>query len=152
MSLAQVARELILAGVTGDALCDALERVERSMTPARSKAAERTARWRERKQQEAVSVTCDVRDACDVLKEPLSPIPPIQENNLPSQKKTPKGVFQKGSRLSPDWRPSEAGMADAVGRLGERLAAATALGAVLILTATLLSLQPELRESSTLSP
>lgn len=46
--MAVVIRELVAAGVTGDALVAACERIEAGSMPVRSVGAERTARWRER--------------------------------------------------------------------------------------------------------
>ena len=56
--IAAVLRELIAAGVTGDALVTAIERIEAAIYPARSAGAARTARWRERhKASQNVTVT-----------------------------------------------------------------------------------------------
>ena len=80
MSLsAAVIRELVAAGVTGDALVAACERIEAASKPARMSGAERTAKWRESKK------TIGVSDACDVtvshtpspLVPPFPPAPPI---------------------------------------------------------------------------
>lgn len=64
MSLsAAVIRELVAAGVTGDALVAACERIEATAYPARTKGAERTARWRNRKAEASQSVTVTDSDA-----------------------------------------------------------------------------------------
>jgi hypothetical protein len=56
-----IVRELIAAGVTGDALVTALERIEAAAAPVRSKGAERTARWRER-HKPSQNVTSDAKE------------------------------------------------------------------------------------------
>lgn len=60
---AAVIRELMAAGVTGDALVAACERIEATSYPARTKGAERTARWRNRKMEASQSVTVTKCDA-----------------------------------------------------------------------------------------
>lgn len=49
ISMAAVVRELVAAGVTGDALVAALTRIESSAIPLRTVNAERQARYRERR-------------------------------------------------------------------------------------------------------
>lgn len=68
ITMAAVVRELVAAGVTGDALVTAIERIEAASAPKRSAGAERTARWRERHKasQSVTSVTSD--DATDANK------------------------------------------------------------------------------------
>lgn len=46
--VAAALKELVAAGVTGEALVQAIERIEAAVEVVRSPAAERTARWRER--------------------------------------------------------------------------------------------------------
>jgi hypothetical protein len=73
------------------------------IAPARSSAAERQARYRERK---AESVTRDVTPPSLKDLEPYSPRVEVNPNPPPS-KNPPKGG-QKGSRLPSDWQPSDA--------------------------------------------
>jgi hypothetical protein len=90
MSLtAAVVRELVAAGVTGDALVTACERIEAAATPLRSTGAERTARWRERNKKRHSDVTASqVTLTPSPLVPPLSPaplsppiIPPTRNDN-----------------------------------------------------------------------
>lgn len=92
-----VVKELIAAGITGDALVAACERIEAASKAARSKGAERTARWRERRDQRHSDVTCDGKDVTtkrhgDVtashpspLVPPFPPAPPIPPIIPPSR-------------------------------------------------------------------
>lgn len=139
MSFAAIIRELIAAGVTGDALCDAIARIEQSMKPARASGAERQARYRERKkveasaQAEASRVTSrdvsDVSDACDVtnvtdcyfsddasrarsLCEDSNNIPPvILTDDIPQGGKREK----RARRIPSDWNPSQRDIEFAIG-------------------------------------
>jgi hypothetical protein len=95
MSFAAIIRELIAAGVTGDALCDAVARIEAAQKPARSSGAERTARYRARKTEQVEASHVTSRDACDAQKAPpsLSPFvpphtPPYNPPNPPPEKNT----------------------------------------------------------------
>ena len=66
--IATAVKHLIAAGVTGDALVTAIADMESAANPARSKGAERTARWRERTKQASQSVTvteCDGDEAAN---------------------------------------------------------------------------------------
>jgi hypothetical protein len=97
MSLsAAVVAELVAAGLSGEALVSACARIEAAGKPARSSAAERQARYRER--QKASLVTS--RDACDVTDEaalpppvsPLSPSPRPLTQNPPLSPTNPKAT------------------------------------------------------------
>lgn len=72
--IAVVMRELIAAGVTGDALVTAIERIEASLDPVVSAGAARTRRWRAKNEeasqasQASQNVTCDGKER--------SPTPP----------------------------------------------------------------------------
>ena len=119
MSIAALVRTLLDANVSADVIVAAVEAVESRPAGAaaeerRSAAAERQARYRERKA-EAVTlgitsvtnpVTCITSVTSVTAKESVSPTPPSKENNPPS--KNPPLGGQKGSRLSPDWQPSSA--------------------------------------------
>jgi hypothetical protein len=74
MSLVPVMRELMAAGLTGEALLAAMERIEAAQAPVRSKAAERQARYRDRNKA-SQNVTRDDSDACDAKAPPFSPLP-----------------------------------------------------------------------------
>jgi hypothetical protein len=80
MSLsAAVIRELVAAGVTGDALVTAVAEMEEAMKPVRSSGAERTRRWREKKDQRHGDVTSVTVTECDEQKgfdKEKSPTPP----------------------------------------------------------------------------
>ena len=84
LPMSAIVRELVAAGVTGDALVTALERIEAAAVPVRSSAAIRQARYRERK---AESVTHDVTSITTVTPTPppLSspPLSPQTPNNPP---------------------------------------------------------------------
>lgn len=106
LQVSAVVRELMAAGVTGDALVTALERMEQAST-ARSAAAIRQARYRERKAAEgAQSVTCDVTSVTSVTPKEIPPTPP-KENNIyispPTAREAQKG---RGTRLPADFEPS----------------------------------------------
>ncbi len=96
-----VVKELLAAGVTGDALVTALERIAEAEKPARSKGAERTARYRQR-QKEASQVTHDTSHVTPTLP-PMRDItlPPTQDSeakasgaNAPRDERTE--LFRKG--------------------------------------------------------
>lgn len=103
MSLsAAVIRELVAAGLSGDELIAACERIdaasEAALKPERSAGAARTARWRERKASQ--SVTKRHGDVTSVTSAPLplgsvSPAPPSSPN--PTPPKSPPMGGQKGS-------------------------------------------------------
>jgi hypothetical protein len=108
-AIAPILRELIAAGLSGEALVEAVERIELASQGAakeRSSAALRQERYRQRKASQ--TVTSDARDVTSVTNvtpEALPPAPPSQVN--PPSQKTPKGV-QKGSTLPADWVPTAA--------------------------------------------
>lgn len=87
--IATAVRHLIAAGVTGDALIEAIAEMEADLiaTPKpRSAGAIRTERWRERKRHEASQVTesdaCDGSDAASALDKESPPHP--QKKLIPS--------------------------------------------------------------------
>ncbi len=108
MSLtAAVVRELVAAGVTGDALVTACERIEAAATPLRSTGAERTARWRERNKKRHSDVT-----ASQVTLTPSPLVPPLSPAPLspPIIPPTPAPLARarpatRGSRLPADFSP-----------------------------------------------
>lgn len=75
--IAEAVRHMMKAGMGADAIADAVAAMEAAAIPARSKGAERTARWRHKASQ---SVT---RDAGSPLKE-IPPTPPKENNPLPA--------------------------------------------------------------------
>lgn len=87
--IAAAVRELMAAGVTGDALVTAIERLELSLD-RRTPGAKRTARWRENKRHKASqSVTCDVVS-------PPSMVSPITPSLTPPSSDAPCGATEKG--------------------------------------------------------
>lgn len=95
MKIAAALRELIAAGVTGDALVTAIERIEEASNPKRSNGAERTARWREKKKQ-TDSVTSDVCDVTTVTtSQPASSLSTLE---APSTLIAKKEVGASGER------------------------------------------------------
>lgn len=99
MLMAAIVRELIAAGVTGDALVTAINNIEESAKPARSSAAVRQARYRERNKTITRYVTGVTGDAeASPLDAPLSlsphplPLPPL---NPPTTKKLAGARKQK---------------------------------------------------------
>lgn len=74
-----VVKELLAAGVTGDALVTALERLEASSKSLRSAGAERQARYRERVKEREQTVTSDVTSVTGDAKEKF-PHTPSKEN------------------------------------------------------------------------
>jgi hypothetical protein len=103
VSIAAALRELIAAGLTGDALVCAVERMEAEQ---RANGAERTRRWRERKAQ-SEQRHGDVT-ASQTSQESVPPTPPSKEP--PQTKKNPPKGGQKekrGSRLPEDFDLTE---------------------------------------------
>lgn len=135
--IAVALKHLMAAGLSGDALVHAIEEIEEAARPEpedqpqRSKAAERQARYRERKKA-SQNVTnhndvtsCDVtgdEDPLSPLGPPLSPIPPNPPYNPPNpdqsqgagdfkleppeQPKPKRTARANGKRLSEDWQPT----------------------------------------------
>lgn len=103
---AETIRILIAKGLTAEDILEVAETLEASK--ARSSAAERQARYRERKKAEAE--TCDVTS--DVTRDashrdgtpPLSPPNDIY-SNPPLNPPSSKSAARKGSRLPDDWKP-----------------------------------------------
>lgn len=90
MSLsAAVVRELVAAGVTGDALVTACERIEAADKPVKLTGAERTARWREKRSERQCDVTASHPSPLvpPLSPAPLSPpiIPPTHSSHLSGQ-------------------------------------------------------------------
>jgi len=81
--IAAALRELMAAGVTGDALVEAVARIEAAQKPVRSSAAERQARYRQR-EKEKRAVTRDVTCVTDVTRDApakKSPPDPLKETS-----------------------------------------------------------------------
>lgn len=70
-AIAPILRELMAAGVTGDALVTAIERIEASWRAAPTPGAARTRRWRSKNEEASQGVTSVTRDGKE-----KSPIPP----------------------------------------------------------------------------
>lgn len=110
--MAAVTRELIAAGLEGEALIAAIGRIEQSIEPVKSSGAKRTARWRERhKTSQSVTVTLHPSPSppsSDGSPTPLpitlSPTPSTQEP--PSLRSAPTGGNTRGKRLALDWQPT----------------------------------------------
>lgn len=98
--IAAVVRELMAAGLTGEALVEAIERIEAAQAPVRSSAAERQKRYRERQK----SVTRDVTR--NEVTQKVSPTPP-SKNNPPSAPKgasvPPPGEAEALARCLAEW-------------------------------------------------
>lgn len=90
--IAAVLRELIAAGVTGDALVTAVERIEAAMVPVVSPGAARQRRYRER-HKASRNVT---RDADSISS--------LTKSNLESKKE--KKERKQPATIPPDWQPS----------------------------------------------
>jgi hypothetical protein len=110
MSIAAIVDAMVSAGCTPQQIAAAV-RAHEEASPARSKHAEAQARYRARKNDEAVSrvITCDQHDHVD-HREPeqkKGPPDPLKENISPKEK-PPKGGQKKGARLPDDWQPSPA--------------------------------------------
>jgi hypothetical protein len=84
MKLSAVIRELIAAGVSGDALVAAVERIEAAAAPVKASGAERQARYRARKAESDDVTSRDVTPVTEALP-PLSspPLSPQTPNNPP---------------------------------------------------------------------
>lgn len=96
--IAAALRELMNAGLEGEALVQAVERIEEAAQPKRSSAADRQARYRERQKNEQ-SVTRDACDGSDVTRDASSPLfPPSLSPDTP--KPTP---LNPPSTLSDDF-------------------------------------------------
>lgn len=107
--IATAVKHMMAAGMAADAIVAAIEEMEENITPARSKGAERQARYRKRHEASHLTVS-DASDASDALKESVSPEP--LSKGIPTTKENPpKGGQKKGSPLAEDWSPSEAAMA-----------------------------------------
>lgn len=104
--IATAVRHLMAAGVTGEALLDAIAEMEaevRSEPKQRSAGAIRQERYRERKRNEASQVTDG--DGCDAnpsLSRPLSPQTPQTPTHTHPENNT---RARKGHRLPVDWEP-----------------------------------------------
>lgn len=114
-------RELMAAGVTGDALVTAIERIEAAhmaslpAQPTKSKGALRTERWRERKAEEASQNVTERHEPSQGVTPPVPPsLSPTPPNSPPLNPPTtdvgatagPKA--KRGSRLPDDWQPDDA--------------------------------------------
>lgn len=123
MSLtAAVIAELVAAGLSGEALVCACQRIEASAKPARSSAAERQARYRERKaslvtSQASHNVTTVTGDDIAPEPAPAELEPKTLEN---SYLKTPLKGVKKGEVLAPIAKPKSAN-AECLTELGKVL-------------------------------
>jgi hypothetical protein len=122
MSLsAAVVRELIAAGLAGDSLVAACERIEASEATKVSSGAIRTARWRAKKAAEAVTVTSHPSQASH---EEGFPHTPSEEN--PSTKEKPLRGKKKAVPLPDDFQPDiEWAMAQGLSRSQAEMQAAS---------------------------
>ena len=103
MSLSAILRELVAAGLSGDALCDAVERIEAAQAPVRSSNAERQQRYRDR-MNSVDPVTRNVTSVTSVTPVSLgsdgspkiisNPSFPPQPSDLPATGVKPKLVAQ----------------------------------------------------------
>ena len=125
--IAAALRELISAGLEGEALVAAIARIEESMpattsSPSeaderrREKARARTQRWRGNQNRDVTEhheTSQSVTERHETSQEPppspeeMSPTPPKTQPLPTSQKEPPKGVSKKGSELPDDWRLSD---------------------------------------------
>jgi len=103
MSLTLAAIKLLRdKGLTLD---DVIEVAEACQDAPRSKGAERQARYRERKN--ASDVTSDVTSDASPPRSLEQNVPtPLKTQTLPKEN-PPRGGQKKGTRLDPDWQPSE---------------------------------------------
>lgn len=108
--IAAVIKELMAAGVTGDALVAAIERIEAEGKPRRSAGAERQARWRERHK---ASRNVTERNASDASQVTLQASHNVTSNatlsssslNLDEGKKEKEK--RRGKTLQPEWHPTD---------------------------------------------
>jgi hypothetical protein len=109
--IAAALRELIAAGVTGDGLVEAIERIEAAENPMRIRGAIRTERWRERhKASQTVTVTeCDASVSSPAPPSDGSPITLPITPSTPSPSSIPRERV-RGARLPADWQPADAGL------------------------------------------
>lgn len=116
--IAAALRELMAAGVTGDALVTAIERIEAAalpVAPVKSKGALRTERWRERKAEEASQNVTNRHEPSQGVT-PLVPpsLPPTPPNITPLNPPTTDEIAiagpkaKRGTRLADDWQPDDA--------------------------------------------
>ena len=101
--IAAMLRELIAAGVTGDTLVMAVERIETSLKPRRSSGAERTAKWREKKKQNDTNKVTDVTDVTDVTSHVT---PSLIEESKKEEEKEVRGR-KRVAPLPESWKPPE---------------------------------------------
>lgn len=110
MSLsAAVIRELVAAGLSGDALVAACVRIEGASAPVnkpRSAAAIRQERYRNNRNKSVTSDACDVT-VTDEQKEVLEPKKNIYNYPKALSEPLPQGAKRvRGHRLPDDWKPS----------------------------------------------
>lgn len=111
--IATAVKQLIAAGITGDALVTAIDQLEDAQKPRLSKGAIRTRKWRARhsdvtetdeRHGDVTSVTCDVNGS-NSKEERVSPI--REESKEVSKKESKKEPRKIKTRLPSDWVPSE---------------------------------------------
>lgn len=126
MQLSAVVRELIAAGLSGEMLVAAIERIEGASSMVPSAGALRTRAWRERKKQQAEEcVTVTSRDVCDDVSSPPVPPPSSPLTNplitppiSPPSKQTRAKPAKNGAFLPDDWMPDPEDQQFAVTLLG----------------------------------
>lgn len=98
--IAAALRELIAAGVTGDALVTAIERIEAARSASMSQAAKRQALYRERQKalKHNVMSQRNVTSQHNEISDDLS---------LTKKDKKDKKERERGSRIAADWKPSD---------------------------------------------
>jgi hypothetical protein len=119
--ISAVLKELMAAGLAGDALLAAVERIEMAMGPRVSAGAMRTRAWRERKANAEAERHKASQNVTGDKTPPLSPSPssPPHPPNNPLPLSPPKTTGSaRGKTLPSDWSPSEVDLAFAVEMLG----------------------------------
>lgn len=112
--IAAALRELMIAGLDGDDLVAAIERIELAQRSAKS-GAERQAAYRARKEAakaaeaESDEVTSDASDVTNVT--PKQPCPPSFPPNPQTTPLNPpmEGAKKRGRRIPDDWQPTDEG-------------------------------------------
>jgi hypothetical protein len=127
MSLsASVVRELVAAGLAGEALISACERIEAASGPApapRSKRQERNARYYQAHKGDRLNKSSERLKTSETLSnKEKSPAPSKEINSPPTQEPLVPSLGRarekRGLRLPEDWRPSDEARAFAVSELG----------------------------------
>lgn len=120
--MAAIVKELIAAGVTGDGLVTALERIESAMEDPISAGALRQRRYRKR-HEASHNVTGDAQKERPPTPPKEKPLPtlPFSDSSLESREESSGDARARGksraTRLPDDWQPDEAGLAFAGTRM-----------------------------------